>query len=112
MKSLADQIKCAKRELALRRSAYPRWIARGTLKQADADHEIESMEAIVATLEKLKMLEEVGDEMKAQTFWCTVHNRLATFRNDRGPCCDPSLAGITAPCQVTAPEPEPEDPFN
>ncbi len=47
---LADQIACARRELALRRSVYPKWVRAGRMKQEEADREIVRMEAIVATL--------------------------------------------------------------
>ena len=52
--TIDDQIKCAKRELAFRRSAYPKWVASGRMKQEAADKEIEGMAAIVATLEKIQ----------------------------------------------------------
>ncbi|HTK34594.1 MAG TPA: hypothetical protein VL358_04800 [Caulobacteraceae bacterium] len=48
---LADQIACVKRELALRRSAYPRWVAGHKLTQEKADHELAAMAAVLATLE-------------------------------------------------------------
>jgi hypothetical protein len=50
---LADQIKCAKRELALRRSAYPKWVESGRMKREAADYEIAAMEAVLASLEGL-----------------------------------------------------------
>lgn len=37
MTPLADQIACVKRELAMRRSAYPKWVAAGRMEQAAAD---------------------------------------------------------------------------
>jgi hypothetical protein len=49
--SLADQIKCVNREIAMRRSAYPRWVAQGRMKQDVADRELRSMEAVLRTLE-------------------------------------------------------------
>lgn len=51
--SLADQIKEVKRELAMRERLYPGWIAKGTLKQADADRQLERMRAALATLHEL-----------------------------------------------------------
>lgn len=51
--SLADQLKCAKRELKMRRSAYPAWVARGRMTQAKADHELAAQAALVATVEAL-----------------------------------------------------------
>jgi GH15 family glucan-1,4-alpha-glucosidase len=52
--SLATQIESAKRELAMRRSAYPKWVQNGRLTQGKADHEIAAMQAIIATLEALQ----------------------------------------------------------
>jgi hypothetical protein len=49
--SIADQIKAAKRELAMRQSAYPRFVARGSMRQEKADEEIAAMTAIIGTLE-------------------------------------------------------------
>lgn len=55
--SLEQQVKCARRELAMRRGAYPRFVAHGKMKQAKADEEIAAMEAILATLERLEQAE-------------------------------------------------------
>lgn len=66
MKSLLDQLAAARRELALRRNAYPKWIASGRMSESMAQHEIECMEAIVASIQKLKLLAEVSEEMKAK----------------------------------------------
>ena len=41
-----DKLVCAMRELALRRSAYPRFVANKRMSQANADREIALMEAI------------------------------------------------------------------
>lgn len=43
-----DKLKCAARELALRRSVYPKWVRTGRMKADDANREIAVMEAIVA----------------------------------------------------------------
>lgn len=51
--TLHDQLKCAQRELNLRRRVYPSWIARGKMSGQKADHEIAAMEAIVDTLSEL-----------------------------------------------------------
>lgn len=63
MKTIDEQLACAKRELALRRNVYPKWVGK-RMTQDKATHEIECMEAIIATLEYRKALIEVGDEMK------------------------------------------------
>ena len=53
MTTLDDQIRCIKRELALRRRVYPRLLQQGTLTQDQAAHEIRTMDAVLATLQAL-----------------------------------------------------------
>lgn len=48
--SLAQQIACVRRELALRHRAYPRWVMLGKMKGAEADKEIAAMQAVHDTL--------------------------------------------------------------
>jgi hypothetical protein len=48
--SLADQIACVKRELAMRDRAYPKFIAAGRMTQQKADSEIAAMRAVLETL--------------------------------------------------------------
>lgn len=43
---------CARRELALRRNVYPRWVGAKRMTQFKADDEIAAMDAIVRFLEK------------------------------------------------------------
>jgi hypothetical protein len=50
---LAEQIRCVGRELGRRRSVYPNWGASGWMKPADANREIVTMEAVLATLKGL-----------------------------------------------------------
>jgi hypothetical protein len=50
--SLDDMIRCAGRQLGMRRTVYPKFIAR--MKQDEADREIARMDAIYATLKALK----------------------------------------------------------
>jgi hypothetical protein len=50
--SLDDMIGCAKRELALRQRAYPKWVANGRMNQDKADKEIAFMGAILNHLLK------------------------------------------------------------
>jgi hypothetical protein len=57
--SLSDQIKCAKREVALRKAAYPKWVQSGRMKRETADYEIAAMEAILASLEALLSVQAV-----------------------------------------------------
>jgi hypothetical protein len=43
----ADKLACAKRELAMRRNVYPRWIEQHKMSAGKAAHEIAAMQAIV-----------------------------------------------------------------
>jgi hypothetical protein len=65
LKSLEDQLAAARRELKLRESTYPRWIAQGKTTAAIAQHEIDCMRSIVATVERAKLLREVSEEIAA-----------------------------------------------
>lgn len=47
---LPEQIAEVRRELALRKNAYPRWIKNGTLKEADAERQIARLQAVHDTL--------------------------------------------------------------
>lgn len=51
--SLQDQIKCIRRELAMRESAYPKWVRAGRMKQENADRELARMTAVLGTLQRL-----------------------------------------------------------
>jgi hypothetical protein len=53
MISLAEQIAEAQREVALRRSCYPKWVQRGKLDAGDATCQLRVMEQIVRTLMQL-----------------------------------------------------------
>jgi hypothetical protein len=48
--SIDDQIKCVAREIALRRTCYPRWVMNGKMKDAQALWELAAMEAVLETL--------------------------------------------------------------
>jgi len=47
---LAAQIAEVKREIALRKNVFPKWIAQGRMTQAKADHQIAAMTAALHTL--------------------------------------------------------------
>jgi len=53
MITLAEQIAEAPRELALRRQCYPGWVKAGKLDAGDAYYQLQAMEAIVRTLQRL-----------------------------------------------------------
>jgi hypothetical protein len=48
------QIDCVRRELALRKSVYPKWVTSGRMKPEDADHQIHCMQAVHDTLTALR----------------------------------------------------------
>jgi len=51
MSDIHDQIQEAKRELKMRKNVYPCWVELGKLKPYIAQKRIETMEAIIDTLE-------------------------------------------------------------
>lgn len=51
--NIEDQIKEAKRELNMRQFKYPQWVADGKMSQAKANQQIETMKAIVFTLQEV-----------------------------------------------------------
>jgi hypothetical protein len=51
--SIDELIKCAEREVGMRKRVYPRWVEQGRMKEAKAAAEIAMMGAIVAELRKL-----------------------------------------------------------
>lgn len=52
--TIDQMIACAKREIGMRHRVYPGWVERKKMRQAEADHQIAAMEAIVVTLEEVK----------------------------------------------------------
>lgn len=51
--TIAEQIDCIERELRFRRQVYPRRVAEQKMSQQLADRQIELMEAVRATLERI-----------------------------------------------------------
>lgn len=47
---LSDQLAEVRREIGMRRKAYPRWVSLGRMKQEQADRGIAAMEAVRDTL--------------------------------------------------------------
>ena len=64
MKTLTEQVACLKCELAMRQRVYPQWIQKQKMSAEKAEHEIACIEACLATVDKVRMLEEVSEEMK------------------------------------------------
>ncbi len=80
---LPDQIKEAERELAMRKSAYPKWVEAKKMTQEDADRHINAMAYIVSTLKFLQQYERPFKE--------TI-KRVMDAKQD--PAVDTLLAGI------------------
>ena len=53
MITLTEQIAEAQREVAQRRTCYPQWIKRGKLDMTTAHDQLQTIEAIVKTLQRL-----------------------------------------------------------
>ena len=49
-----EQIREIAREIELRKRVYPRWVEDGRYTQVEADHKIAVMEAVLATLKRLR----------------------------------------------------------
>ncbi len=56
--TLDQQIADVEREIAMRKAVYPKWVAAGKLKQAKANQQIVTMEAVSSTLNWLRRNEE------------------------------------------------------
>ena len=54
--TLEQQIIAVRREIAMRKGVYPKWVAAGRLKPEKADHEIAAMEAVLASLERMRAI--------------------------------------------------------
>lgn len=48
--SIQDQIKCVRREIAMRKAVYAKRVANGAMRPEAAQHELAAMEAVLATL--------------------------------------------------------------
>ena len=51
--TLLQQLRCAERELRMRKRVFPKLVREDTMTQARAEHELACMSAIVETLKKL-----------------------------------------------------------
>lgn len=82
--TLADQRACVVREIGLRKSAYPKWVASGRLKQEEADRQLACMEAVLVTLDAsadllaaLRWIMERTDAQLSLNSECRVKARAA-----------------------------------
>lgn len=51
--SIEEQLAAVRREVAMRERVYPRWVEAGRMTAEKADHEIEAMKNVAATLQHL-----------------------------------------------------------
>lgn len=58
--TIDDMIRCAERELAMRRAYYPKRVADRKMSQEKADHELDAQEAIVEVLKRTKERGEIA----------------------------------------------------
>ena len=63
--SIAEQIRCVKRELGFRKTVFPKRVGYGAMKQEDMDKEIAHMEAVLETLTGLEPTLFNQEEVKA-----------------------------------------------
>lgn len=56
--TITDQLRCVEREIVMRQGVYARRVDNGTMKQPEADREIELMRAVRRTLRKVAGLPE------------------------------------------------------
>ena len=53
--NISEQIREVKREIALRKRVYPRWVSAGKLSDQAAERQLEAMESVLETLAELAM---------------------------------------------------------
>ena len=73
--TLDQMIACLRREIALRKNVYPKWVANGRMTQVKADEEIAAMQAVHDLVEAAKqptenMLMAGADKVPAPVVVC------------------------------------------
>jgi len=56
--TIERQIAEVLREISIRRDVYPKWVRSGRMKQDEAESRVAAMEAVKATLEKVRETED------------------------------------------------------
>jgi hypothetical protein len=64
--TLHEQIRCVRREIAVRKNIYRKWAKSGRMKQEVADYEISCMQAVHDTLSRLNMVDEALHAIEAE----------------------------------------------
>jgi hypothetical protein len=80
MITLADQLREARRELALRKVVYPGQVKRGTMTEGQAAYHLAAQEAIIATLARL------DPEQRELPLFRTYSNPDAVWGMKQLPC--------------------------
>lgn len=62
---LSEQLDAVRWEIAARRRNYPGFVRDGRMTQAAADKNIAVMEAVAVTVEKVKVLAEISEQIKS-----------------------------------------------
>ncbi len=75
--SLQAQVQCVERELQLRRNVYHRAVNGGSMKQENADREIASMTAVLATVRAARQVEIAAEKQAQYAEECRVQAALA-----------------------------------
>lgn len=66
MVTIEEQLACVERELGFRKKLYPRWVSAGKLTAENAQQEVERMEAVLLTLQRVqKRLDALIPDAKA-----------------------------------------------
>jgi hypothetical protein len=79
--TIAEQVACVDRELAMRGRVYPRWVKAGKLTQAAADTEIKRMEAVRASL--VRVSQELRDVEAGTLFTGEVYGPAKVRADER-----------------------------
>ena len=77
MKTLREQLAEVKRELGKRRYFYPQWERERKIKPDVAKHQLEAMEAVAETLEKMLHLEEASSDLFKRAELAEQRNNVA-----------------------------------
>lgn len=78
--TIDQQIASVRRELAMRKNAYPKWVANGRMKQEAADKELAAMQAVHDSLTGLLAQLPVGEAM--DTRFSPTSRDLVALRAD------------------------------
>lgn len=116
--TMADQIACVRREIAMRKNVYPKWVESGRLKDIDAGREQARMQAVHDSLERLAELDRLAANKQAHAeplrefvlgYALTHSGHVMMMRKNDG---DPSGAGLNGVGGNIEPGETPEQAMN